>query len=51
MGDKAAHGVHVGLSGLSKTYGGVRAARDVSLEILRGSVHAIVGENGPASRR
>jgi simple sugar transport system ATP-binding protein/ribose transport system ATP-binding protein len=46
MGDKAAHGVHVELSGLSKTYGGVRAARDVSLEILRGSVHAIVGENG-----
>jgi hypothetical protein len=29
MGDKAAHGVHVGLSGLSKTYGGVRATRRV----------------------
>jgi simple sugar transport system ATP-binding protein/ribose transport system ATP-binding protein len=46
MNDKAAKGTHVELSGLSKTYGGVQAAHDVSLQIMRGSVHAIVGENG-----
>ncbi len=32
--------------GISKTYAGVRALRDVSLELLAGEVHAIVGENG-----
>jgi ABC-type sugar transport system ATPase subunit len=37
---------HVELRGVSKNYGGVQAVRDVSLSIARGSVHAIVGENG-----
>ena len=32
--------------GLSKTFGGVRALDDVSLDLLPGSVHALVGENG-----
>ncbi|HWI22948.1 MAG TPA: sugar ABC transporter ATP-binding protein [Baekduia sp.] len=31
---------------MSKRYGGVRAVRDLDLSIERGSVHAIVGENG-----
>ncbi len=31
---------------LSKSFGGVRALRDVSLEVLPGEVHALVGENG-----
>ena len=34
------------LKNLAKTYPGVRALRDVSLDIRRGEVHALVGENG-----
>ena len=32
--------------GLSKTFGGVRALDDVSLDLMPASVHALVGENG-----
>jgi rhamnose transport system ATP-binding protein len=32
--------------GLSKSFAGVQALRDVSLDLLAGEVHAIVGENG-----
>jgi putative multiple sugar transport system ATP-binding protein len=31
---------------ISKTFPGVRALSDVSLEVLRGEIHAICGENG-----
>lgn len=34
------------LSGLSKSYGGVQALGDVSLEVQPGEVHGLVGENG-----
>ena len=34
------------VSGVSKTYPGVRALADVSLDVEAGEVHAIVGENG-----
>jgi rhamnose transport system ATP-binding protein len=34
------------LRGLSKSYGGVQAVAEVSFAIERGSVHALVGENG-----
>jgi len=34
------------LTGVSKTYGSVRALRDVSLEVVAGEVHALLGENG-----
>ncbi|MDX6564777.1 MAG: rhamnose transport system ATP-binding protein, partial [Gaiellales bacterium] len=34
------------LRGLSKSYGGVHALRDVSFTIEASSVHALVGENG-----
>jgi len=46
MSGEAAAQPHIELRGVSKNYGGVQAVRDVSLEIARGSVHAIVGENG-----
>src|SRR5215212_843681 len=34
------------LSGVTKTFPGVRAVSDVGLEVHRGTVHALVGENG-----
>jgi rhamnose transport system ATP-binding protein len=38
--------VIVQLKNVSKTFGGVKALKNVSLEIKRGEVHALVGENG-----
>ncbi|WP_256967194.1 ATP-binding cassette domain-containing protein, partial [Streptomyces caniscabiei] len=34
------------LKGVSKSFGAVRALRDVSLELFPGEVHALAGENG-----
>ena len=34
------------LSGISKSYAGAAALTDVSLAVLPGEVHAILGENG-----
>ena len=34
------------LKHISKSFGAVRANRDVSLEVAKGSIHGIVGENG-----
>ncbi len=36
----------VQLKHVSKTFGGIKALDDVSLDIKRGEVHALVGENG-----
>jgi len=36
----------VNLKHISKTFGGIKALNDVSLDIKRGEVHALVGENG-----
>src|SRR6478735_894186 len=34
------------LIGINKSFGTVRANRDINLEIVRGTIHGIVGENG-----
>ncbi|WP_353643573.1 ABC transporter ATP-binding protein [Mesorhizobium sp. WSM2239] len=34
------------LVGINKSFGAVRANRDINLEIQRGTIHGIVGENG-----
>lgn len=36
----------VAMSGLSKSYGGIRALIDMSMEVQSGTIHAVVGENG-----
>jgi rhamnose transport system ATP-binding protein len=38
--------VLLSLSGVSKSFAGVRALRDVSFDLQAGEVHALVGENG-----
>ncbi|WP_350351646.1 sugar ABC transporter ATP-binding protein [Microbacterium sp. A8/3-1] len=42
----AVEDAHVELDVVSKSYGGIHAVREVSLAVRRGTVHAIVGENG-----
>jgi ABC-type sugar transport system ATPase subunit len=39
-------GLLLRVTGLSKSFGGLRALNDVSLDVRRGEVHAVVGENG-----
>jgi len=41
-----AQGPALSVRSLSKSFGGVRALHDVSLDLVPGSVHALVGENG-----
>ena len=36
----------VAVSGLSKSYGGIRALIDMDMEVETGTIHAVVGENG-----
>jgi len=36
----------IGVRGIRKHYGGIAALDDVSLEVLPGEIHALVGENG-----
>jgi ribose transport system ATP-binding protein len=38
--------IAVRLSGVSKNFGGVRALDNVDFEVLRGEIHALLGENG-----
>jgi ABC-type sugar transport system ATPase subunit len=39
-------GIAVAARGIHKRYGGITALNDVSLEVLAGEIHALVGENG-----
>jgi ribose transport system ATP-binding protein len=40
------HPLAIRMTSMSKSYGGVRALDDVSIDIRRGEVHALLGENG-----
>ena len=46
MTDSRRSDPHVELIDVSKSFGGVQAVRELSLTIERGSIHALVGENG-----
>ncbi len=37
---------YVQLSGISKSFGGIKALKDVSFDVRAGEVHALLGENG-----
>ena len=41
-----AHDVLLKMEGISKTFPGVKALDNVSLEVKAGTVHALMGENG-----
>ncbi len=45
-GHPGLQGAHAELRDVSKSFGGVRALEEVSLQIARGRIHALVGENG-----
>ena len=34
------------LRGISKAFGPVKANKDISIKVARGSIHGIIGENG-----
>ena len=44
--DSAARALGVRMTGIEKSFGGVRANRGASLEVAAGEIHALVGENG-----
>lgn len=46
MTDPVSGELLLSLTGVSKSFPGVRALSDVTLEVKRGEVHALVGENG-----
>ena len=39
------------VNAINKSFGGVRALRDVNLEVRAGEVHALLGENGAGNPR
>ncbi len=41
----------ISVRGLAKRYGGVVALEDMNLRVERGTIHAVVGENGAGNRR
>ena len=45
-GNSPAASFAIGLEGISKSFGPVRANKDISLAVRKGTIHGIVGENG-----
>ena len=43
---EAANGVCLGVSGLTKRFGGFYALKDVDMEVAQGHIHAVIGPNG-----
>ncbi len=41
-----ANDVYLRMEGISKAFPGVQALKDVTFEVARGEIHALVGENG-----
>ena len=46
LGSQTPEAAAVAVSGLSKSYGGIRALIDMDLRVEPGATHAVVGENG-----
>ena len=46
VGLEAAHAVVLEAEGVSKSFAGVEALRDVDFDLMSGEVHALMGENG-----
>ena len=46
MGERQAQQVLIQAKGISKSFAGVEVLRDVDLELHRGEIHALLGENG-----
>jgi ABC-type sugar transport system ATPase subunit len=46
LSERGAADTHVALRGITKQFGGALALDSVDMEIVRGRVHALVGENG-----
>jgi ABC-type sugar transport system ATPase subunit len=44
--DRSAHDVCLSIRNISKRFGGTQALDDVSFDIRRGEIHALLGENG-----
>ncbi len=43
---EAREGVVLAVAGISKSFGGIRAVRDASLDVHGGQIHALIGPNG-----
>ena len=46
LSETASGSIQLGVAGVSKRFGGVRAVEDVSIAVERGSIASIIGPNG-----